>query len=418
MKGAAEEKADADALDAFAHLLRRRRKIQPERPQHVSRAACGRRGHIAVLRYRHPGSGRNERRRRRDVERVAAVSASADYVDGVEATDIHAYRSRAHGSRRACDLFGGYGILRDRREKRRELGFAHFAGEDGRKEALRFVLAKSGAVECAGDYGFTCALRHRFARVPPSRAFYEVGELLCALRSADGLGMVLQALYRHGLVPQPHYLAVFALGGDLQTIGQRFALHREGVVAHRVQPLVESLEKPLAVMPYAARLAVHETLCAHDLRAESLRYRLVAEADAENRNLSRERLYRLKRDPRAVGVTRARRDDQRFRGFRRYSGDVDLVVSHHLYLGVERSHHLHEVVGERIVIVDHDHHESSSANFTASKTALALFSVSSYSLSASESATMPAPARIVSREPSLTSVRMTIAKSMSPVSEK
>ena len=187
------------------------------------------------------------------------------------------------------------------------------------------------------------------------------------------------------------------------------------MVAHRLEALVEAGEKPLAVVAYAAFLPVHDALGAHDSTSERLRYRLVAEADAENGQLARELPYGRERDSGGVRVAGARRDDERLR---RKGGDslgVYLVVPHHLHVCAEPGERVHDVVREGVVVVDHEYHCSSSANLTASNTAFDLLIVSSYSLSGSESATMPAPARMTIEAPSFTSVRITIAKSMSPV---
>ena len=190
------------------------------------------------------------------------------------------------------------------------------------------------------------------------------------------------------------------------------------MVAHRGEPLVQSLEEAFPVVPDAARLAVHEALGRDDAPAERLGDGLVPEADSEKGNLARERLDGVERHAGGVRVAGAGREHDRRRLQRGDAWHVDRVVAHHLHLRAQRAHHLHEIVGERIVVVDHQDHDSSSANLTASNTAFDLLMVSSYSFSGSESATMPAPARIVTRPPSLTSVRMTMAKFMSPVSEK
>ena len=230
--------------------------------------------------------------------------------------------------------------------------------------------------------------------------------------------MVLERLDGQRLVAEPHDFAVLAFGRDFQDVGERGALHGEGMVAHGREALVEPGEEPLAVVADAARLAVHEPFRRDDASAEGLGDGLVAEADAENRQASGEGADSVERDAGGVRVARAGREDEslRFQGFD--SGDIDFIVPDDLHLRAKGANHLHEVVGEGVVVVDHEYHCSSSAKRTASKTAFALPMVSSYSRSGTESATIPAPDRIVTRAPSLTSVRMTMAKSMSPVSEK
>ena len=162
---------------------------------------------------------------------------------------------------------------------------------------------------------------------------------------------------------------------------------------------------------------MHEAFRVDDPRTERLRDGLVSEADAEERQLARERLDGGERDAGGVGVAGTGREDERLGLERPDAVHVDFVVAHHVHLRAQSPEVLDEVVGERVVVVDHEYH-SVSANLAASNTALDLLTVSLYSFTGSESATIPAPARIVRRVPSRIIVRMTMAKSMSPVKLK
>ena len=79
---------------------------------------------------------------------------------------------------------------------------------------------------------------------------------------------------------------------------------------------------------------------------------------------------------------------------------VDRVVAADLHLGPQLAEVLDQVVGEAVVVVDHDdpwHRRpyqslSAAATSMARKSAAALFWVSSYSAAGTESATIPAPA--------------------------
>ena len=145
--------------------------------------------------------------------------------------------------------------------------------------------------------------------------------------------MVLNRLYRHRLVAKRHYLAVGCLGGNLEAVGKSCPLHGERMVAHRLEALREPLEDALPVVAYAARLAVHKRLRVDDASAERLRNRLVPKADAENRDLPRERLDRGERDAGGVGITGAGGYDEGV-GLKRLDAlDVDLVVAEdpHVY---------------------------------------------------------------------------------------
>ena len=93
---------------------------------------------------------------------------------------------------------------------------------------------------------------------------------------------------------------------------------------------------------------------------------------------------------------------------------VDRVVAVDLHLGAERLERLHQVEGERIVVVDDEDHRPASSPAMATRAARSLCAVSWYSASGVLSWTMPAPAWKRSRFPLRATLRMTIARSMSP----
>ena len=80
--------------------------------------------------------------------------------------------------------------------------------------------------------------------------------------------------------------------------------------------------------------------------------------------------------------------------------DGDLVVAHDAHVLPQLAEVLHEVVGERVVVVDHEQHQLLAPRGAARardldgarRTARALLTHSSYSAPGSLSATMPAPA--------------------------
>src|SRR5665811_1652856 len=115
-----------------------------------------------------------------------------------------------------------------------------------------------------------------------------------------------------------------------------------------------------------------------------------------------------RRPPRSTRVRSSAASDVYKRQVQRHA-----VVALHGDLGAELAQVLHQVVGERVVVVDHEdpgrrddrlargwvevdghgHCENSSwASSMARRSAAALFCVSSYSRAGSLSATMPAPA--------------------------
>src|SRR2546426_10954053 len=81
---------------------------------------------------------------------------------------------------------------------------------------------------------------------------------------------------------------------------------------------------------------------------------------------------------------------------------------------------LDDVPRKRVVVVDHEDHESNprAASRTASSTARPLFLVSTHSASGSESATMPAPTPQWIRPRSKVAVRIAMQKSALPWKSK
>ena len=117
--------------------------------------------------------------------------------------------------------------------------------------------------------------------------------------------------------------------------------------------------------------------------------RLVAEADAEDRRAAAEAADHLLGDPRVLRPARPGGDHDRLRSGALHGIRVEGVIAANVHLGSQLPQVLHEVVGERIVVVDDEDHESPHA---AASSASALRHVSSCSRRGSESATIPAPA--------------------------
>ena len=105
-----------------------------------------------------------------------------------------------------------------------------------------------------------------------------------------------------------------------------------------------------------ARFAVDEPLGLADLAPERLDDRLVAEADAEGGNLRPQALDELEADTRSFRPSRPRRDHEVARSTALGLRDVDLVVADDLDLGTELLEEMREVVGEAVVVVDHQQH--------------------------------------------------------------
>ena len=110
-------------------------------------------------------------------------------------------------------------------------------------------------------------------------------------------------------------------------------------------------------------LAVHQLPRAHDLASRRLPNRLMPQADAQDRQTTQKALNASDRDPRFLRRARARRDDQ-VAGLQ----DLDLVqrdpvvaVDLDIHGRVDLAQTLHEVVGERIVVVDDQDHDDAAS---------------------------------------------------------
>src|SRR5438309_10797757 len=102
--------------------------------------------------------------------------------------------------------------------------------------------------------------------------------------------MKLDAGDRMLAVPHAHDLAIVALGGDLERFGQARSLDDQRVITSRRQGARKPRENTFAAMRDRRQLAVHDASRPHDATAKRRADRLMAEADAEDRYLTREAL--------------------------------------------------------------------------------------------------------------------------------
>src|ERR1700744_1971555 len=117
----------------------------------------------------------------------------------------------------------------------------------------------------------------------------EVGQEVVAAFRGDRFRVELYAVHWPGLVLHAHDLAIFGPGGDLQIGRQVFLAHRQAVVARGGEGGLQSGEDALALVMDLAGLAVHQRLGVDHLAAIGLADRLVAQADAEDRQGGRGR---------------------------------------------------------------------------------------------------------------------------------
>src|SRR4051794_39383994 len=213
----------------------------------------------------------------------------------------------------------------------------------------------------------------------------EVGQQLLALRGEDRLRMELNPLGGQLAVTHTHH-DVAVGGGELEHAGQ-VGVRDQRVVAARDQRVGEPLVDGAAVVLHLRVLAV-DRVAADDLPSERFHHRLVPEADAEDwRARFGEGANRIDRDARLLRRTWARRNDEPIGLQPNELGDRRLVIADDAHLSAPLPQVLDEVVGEGVVVVDHEdahstplfalrahgHSGCSVASSTARKTAFALF---------------------------------------------
>ncbi len=140
---------------------------------------------------------------------------------------------------------------------------------------------------------------------------------------------------------------------------------------------------------------MHRPRRADHFAAANFRDALVPEANPEDWPLAAQVPHDLIADPRLARGARSRRDADAGRAHFLNPGDGNLIVSPNDRFDPELAEILHEIVGERIVVIDDQqlgHSALAVARAIASSAAFALLTVSRYSLAGSESATIPAPA--------------------------
>src|ERR1700734_841320 len=142
----------------------------------------------------------------------------------------------------------------------------------------------------------------------------EVEEVLqdqVAVLGGDAFGVELDAVHRQGAMLKGHDQAVRRLRGDREIAGHRGAIDHQGMVTRRLEWAVDAAEHALALVAHLGELAVHGQGRAHDVAAEGLADRLVAEADAEHRNGRRGLVDQVEADAGIIGGAGPRRQHDR-----------------------------------------------------------------------------------------------------------
>ena len=174
--------------------------------------------------------------------------------------------------------------------------------------------------------------------------------------------MELHAEQREPLVADAHDLAAavrrVAPGADLELVGKRVGLDHQAVVAGGGERVFQAFVQVAVVVVDLVGLAVHQPAGADDLRPERLADRLVPQAHAQQRNLPGKALDARHGNAGLVGRAGAGRNDQVRRppGLDLLQRDLVVAVDLQLQRRVELAQPLHEVVGERVVVVDQQDH--------------------------------------------------------------
>src|ERR1043166_116374 len=152
-----------------------------------------------------------------------------------------------------------------------------------------------------------------------------------------------------------HDLVFFGPGRDYEIwVLERLAFDDQAVISGRLERVAQAAKDTLIVVQDRRHLAVHDAIVTDDLAAERIADALMSQAHAERRNGWSEALEHVVRNPRLLRRARPRRDDDVARLHCRDLVERDLVIAVDAQIDarVHFPEPLHEVVSERIVVVD------------------------------------------------------------------
>src|SRR6516164_5843705 len=161
-------------------------------------------------------------------------------------------------------------------------------------------------------------------------------------------------------------IAVVAGGGDFQVGRQAPFLDNERVIAGSGQGRGNTTKNRPAVVLHGAGLAVHEVRGANHLASERRSDCLVPEAHTEDGNTAGEVFNEVDADAGLLGSARAGRDNDSFgtEPLDFFEGRLIVTANHNLV--AQFSDVLHQVVGERVVVIkSKDHFQSLAVRWLA-----------------------------------------------------
>ena len=174
--------------------------------------------------------------------------------------------------------------------------------------------------------------------------------------------MKLDSVDRIPPVAEGHELAgmigVVAPRADFQFVGQRVLGDDEAVVTRGLERVWQAEKNSSPVVPNRGDLPVHQPIGPDHPAVIDLADALMSQTNAEHRDLRPEMGDDLLGKSGLVGSTRAGRNDDAFRPERLDLPDRDPVVAGHVDVesGVDLTQPLHQVVRERIVVVEYEDH--------------------------------------------------------------
>jgi hypothetical protein len=184
----------------------------------------------------------------------------------------------------------------------------------------------------------------------------EILEELFAGSGEDGLGVELYAFEFIAAVADAHDDAVVGLCGNGKFAWKRFALDDERVIPRGDKRPGQFAEDAFAVVMNLAGFSVKQLRRTYDFSAERFTNCLVAQTDAENRELPREFLHQFDRNACLPRRARARRNNDGFGFALRDVFDGNLIVAMNFDGATEFAEILREVVGEGVVVVEEQDH--------------------------------------------------------------
>ena len=146
-----EEKAEAELVDGPLDPIRLVLESEAERFEHIGGPTCRRHGAVPVFRDRCARGGGDERGRRRDVDRVRAVTAGAGRIDEIVPARPNGEDVVAHRLRATRDLVGRLTLRAQRDQESSDLRRGRFAAHDLVHDRSRFCASQLRTLEQFAD---------------------------------------------------------------------------------------------------------------------------------------------------------------------------------------------------------------------------------------------------------------------------